>query len=54
MFPYDIERTMKSCRKDGLILKPDRPISMIDIVFGDWAASNGAKQGELYSTDTTM
>jgi hypothetical protein len=48
------ERIMKCCRQDGLILKPDRPITMIDLLISDWAQNNGKKQGELYSTQTTM
>jgi hypothetical protein len=47
-------RIMKCCRQDGLILKPDRPITMIDILISDWAENNGNKQGELYSTQSTM
>ena len=48
------ERIMKCCRQDGLILKPDRPISMIDVLIADWAQHDGAKQGQLYSTESTM
>jgi len=48
------ERIMKCCRQDGLILKPDRPISMIDLLISDWAQNSGSKQGELYSTQSTM
>jgi hypothetical protein len=48
------ERIMKCCRQDGLILKPDRPISMIDVLISEWAQHNGIKQGELYSTESTM
>jgi hypothetical protein len=48
------ERIMKCCRQDGLILKPDRPITMIDYLISDWAQNNGKKQGELYSTQSTM
>ena len=47
-------RIMKCCRQDGLILKPDRPITMIDLLISDWAENNGTKQGELYSTQSTM
>ena len=50
----NVERIMKCCRQDGLILKPDRPISMLDILISDLAQNNGSKQGELYSTDSTM
>lgn len=48
------ERIMRCCRRDGLILKPDRPISMIDFFIADWAENNGNRQGELYSTETIM
>ncbi|CAF1203745.1 unnamed protein product [Rotaria sordida] len=50
----NIERIMRCCRKDGLILKPDRPITMIDSLIADWAENNGNIQGELYSTQTTI
>ena len=50
----NVERIMKCCRQDGLILKPDRPISMLDILISDWAQYNGTKQGELYTTESTM
>ena len=50
----NVERIMKCCRQDGLILKPDRAITTIDIVISDWAEYNGSKQGELYSTESTM
>ncbi|CAF1248650.1 unnamed protein product [Adineta steineri] len=48
------ERIMKCCRQDGLILKPDRPLTMIDVVISDWTFSNGVSVGELYSTQTTI
>jgi hypothetical protein len=48
------ERIMKCCRQDGLILKPDRPISMLDVLISEWAQHDGIKQGELYSTESTM
>ena len=48
------ERIMKCCRQDGLILKPDRPLTMINTLTSDWAFYNGVSQGELYSTRTTM
>lgn len=48
------ERIMKCCRQDGLILKPDRPLTMINALISDWALNNGVSQGELYSTQTTM
>ncbi|CAF0898866.1 unnamed protein product [Rotaria sordida] len=31
----DSKRIMKCCRQDGLILKPDRPITMIDLLISD-------------------
>ncbi|UJR07070.1 hypothetical protein I4U23_011358 [Adineta vaga] len=45
---------MKCCRPDGLILKPDRPLTMINRLISDWAFYNGTSQGELYSTQTTV
>jgi hypothetical protein len=50
----DIERIMRCCRQDGLILKPDRAITTINVLVADWAENNGVSQGELYSTQTTM
>ncbi|CAF1461010.1 unnamed protein product [Rotaria sordida] len=50
----DSKRIMKCCRQDGLILKPDRPITMIDLLISDWSQNNGNKQGELYSTQSTI
>jgi hypothetical protein len=50
----NVERIMKCCRQDGLILKPDRPLTMIDTLASNWAFFNGVSQGELYSTRTTM
>lgn len=50
----NVERIMKCCRKDGLILKPDRPLTTINTVIADWAQYNSASQGELYSTQTTL
>ncbi|CAF5095236.1 unnamed protein product, partial [Rotaria sp. Silwood1] len=47
-------RIMRCCREDGLILKPDRPITMVDSLIADWAENNGDIQGELYSTQTTI
>ena len=46
-------RIMRCCREDGLILKPDRPLTTINEVIADWA-STGVMPGELYSTTTTM
>jgi hypothetical protein len=48
------ERIMKCCRQDGLILKPDRPLTAINEVVANWALNDGVIQGELYSTETTM
>ena len=45
---------MKCCRQDGLILKPDRPLTTLNTLIVDWALSNSITQGELYSTQTTM
>jgi hypothetical protein len=45
---------MKCCREDGLILKPDRPLTMIDRLISDWALYNSMSQGELYTTKMTM
>jgi hypothetical protein len=50
----NIERLMKCCRQDGLILKPDRPLTTINELVADWAINDGVPQGELYSTETTM
>jgi hypothetical protein len=50
----NVERIMKCCRKDGLILKPDRPLTAINALISEWALHNNEKQGELYSTRTTM
>ncbi|CAF1064276.1 unnamed protein product [Adineta steineri] len=47
-------RIMKCCRQDGLILKPSRPLTMIDLLISDWALYKGFKQGELYSTQTII
>jgi hypothetical protein len=41
---------MKCCRQDGLILKPDRPLTTINALVSDWAFYNSVSQGELYST----
>jgi hypothetical protein len=50
----NVERIMKCCRQDGLILKPDRPLTMINALASEWALYSGKSQGELYSTRTTM
>jgi hypothetical protein len=50
----DLIRIIRCCRKDGLILKPDRPLTTIDLLIADWAKKQGISQGELYSTETIM
>jgi hypothetical protein len=50
----NIQRIMRCCRDDGLILKPDRPLTTINTLVADWALNDGVIQGELYSTQTTM
>ena len=50
----NVQTIMKCCREDGLILKPDRPLTMINALTSDWAFYKGVSQGELYSTRTTM
>jgi hypothetical protein len=50
----NLERIMRCCRQDGLILKPDRSLTTINQVAADWALNGGVSQGELYSTQTTM
>jgi hypothetical protein len=50
----NVQRIMKCCRKDGLILKPDRPLTTINALVSDWAFYDSVSQGELYSTRTTM
>ena len=50
----NVERIMRCCREDGLILKPDRPLTTINEVISDWASGGGVMPGELYSTTTTM
>jgi hypothetical protein len=50
----NVTRIMKCCRPDGLILKPDQPLTMINTLVSDWAYYNSVSQGELYSTYTTM
>ncbi|CAF1499818.1 unnamed protein product [Adineta ricciae] len=50
----NVERIMKCCRQDGLILKPDRPLTTINALIADWASYDGVLQGELYSTQTTI
>ena len=48
------QRILRCCREDGLILKPDRPLTTINQMISDWAANNGVMPGEVYSTTTTM
>jgi hypothetical protein len=50
----NVDRIMRCCRQDGLILKPDRPLRTINTLIADWALYDGVVQGELYSTHTTM
>ena len=50
----NVQRIMKCCRQDGLILKPDRPLTTINKLVSDWALYDSVAQGELYSTRTTM
>jgi hypothetical protein len=50
----NVESIMKCCREDGLIFKPDRPLTTINALISDWALYEGVSQGELYSTKTTM
>ncbi|CAF0939280.1 unnamed protein product [Adineta steineri] len=50
----NVQRIMKCCNKDGLILKPDRPLTTINALVADWAFYGGVIQGELYSTRTTI
>ena len=50
----NVERIMKCFRPDGLILKPDRPLTTINALVSDWATRNSVSQGELYSTRTAM
>jgi hypothetical protein len=48
------ERIMRCCRQDGLILKPSKPLTMVDLLISDWATNKGISQGELYSTQTIL
>ncbi|CAF3624881.1 unnamed protein product [Rotaria sp. Silwood1] len=50
----DVKRIMRCCSEDGAILKPDRPITMIDALVADWVQNNGVSQGELYSTRSIL
>jgi hypothetical protein len=50
----NMTRIIRCCREDGLILKPDRPITMINTLVADWAQHSGGIQGELYSTQSTL
>ena len=49
-----VGNVMSCCRADGLILKPDRPLTMINKLILDWALHESVSQGELYTTSTTM
>jgi hypothetical protein len=48
------ERIMRCCRQDGRILKPDQPLTMIDLLISDWAIKKGLQQGQIYSTKTIL
>ncbi|CAF1203111.1 unnamed protein product [Adineta steineri] len=50
----NVEHIMKCCRQDGLILKPERPLTMINRLISDWAFYDDILQGQLYSTRTTI
>ncbi len=50
----NVQRIMKCCRQDGLILKLDRPLTAINALIADWAVSKYIIPGELYSTRTTI
>jgi hypothetical protein len=50
----NVTRIMRCCRQDGLILKPDRPLTTINALLADWALYDNHVQGELYSTQTNM
>ncbi|CAF1149166.1 unnamed protein product [Rotaria sordida] len=50
----NVENIMRCCRQDGLILKPDQPLTMINALVSDWAFYNGVSQGEVYSTRTSI
>ncbi|CAF1364661.1 unnamed protein product [Didymodactylos carnosus] len=50
----DAKRIRRCCNENGLILKPDRPITLIDALFADWAQNQGVTQGELYSTRSAL
>jgi hypothetical protein len=48
------DNIISCCRADGLIFKPDRPLTTINRLIADWALFDSVSQGELYSTSTTM
>jgi hypothetical protein len=50
----NVSRIMRCCRQDGLILKPDRPLTAINVLLSDWASADSQMPGELYSTQTDM
>jgi hypothetical protein len=53
--PYaNYDTVIQCCRADGLIFKPDHPVTMINALISDWALNDGVSQGEVYSTKTTM
>ena len=45
---------MHCCRQDVLILKPDRPFTIISRLVANWARHNDVSQGGVYSTQTTL
>lgn len=49
----DVHRIMRCCNENGLILKPDRPITLIDQLVADWAQNQGVSL-ELYSIRSTL
>ena len=50
----DANCIMRCCNENGLILKPDRPIALIEQLVADWAQNQGVSQSELYSTRSTL
>ena len=52
----DIELIVKTCREDGLLLKPDRPATPIDSYWSvrAFGAAAAGPKGELWTTETTI
>jgi len=48
----DRELILKTCRKDGLLLKPDRPATPIDIMFIDHQGQLGGKKPWVVTTES--